>query len=141
MLDQNATGQYQFVATKPTQQTPAAIAVSTPTSAPIPLGSIVASTSAVNKSTVTIQIQTNQNTATQGQLIKNKLLEKGYTNILINENAPTTTGKTLIIFSTTIDVTVQQEVTAVISNIFTNFSTQQATQATYNITIIPSNNL
>lgn len=141
MLDQNQASQYQFITTKPTQQTPSAIAVSTPTSAPIPLGSIVASTSAINKAAVTIQIQTNQNTATQGQLIKNKLLEKGYTNILINENAPTTTGKTLIIFSTTVDVTVQQEVTAVISNIFTNFSTQQATQTTYNITIIPSNNL
>lgn len=139
MLDQNQVNQYQFITTKPAQQNIAII--TTPTSAPIPLGSIVASTSAINKQAITVQIQTNQNTATQGQLIKNKLLEKGYTNVLINENAPTTTGKTLIIFSTTVDMTVQQEVTTVISNIFTNFSTQQATQATYNITIIPSNNL
>ncbi|HSW88743.1 MAG TPA: hypothetical protein VLG12_06295 [Candidatus Saccharimonadales bacterium] len=138
MLDQNNGIPNNTVAIQPhTQQAPAVIV--TPTTATIPVSSFVASSSAVNKASITIQIQTNSTTATQGQLIKNKLLEKGYTNVLISANAPTTTTKTLLLFSTTVDTPTQQEITNIIGNIFTNFSTQQATQTTYNVTIIPSN--
>ncbi|HSW97420.1 MAG TPA: hypothetical protein VLF89_06355 [Candidatus Saccharimonadales bacterium] len=137
MLDQNSVVQTNTITTH--QQAPAVIL--TPTIAVVPVSSFVASTSAINKASITIQIQTNTTTATQGQLIKNKLLEKGYTNVIITANEPTTTAKTLLLFSTTVDTTTQQEITSVLSNIFTNFSTQQATQTTYNITIIPSSQL
>lgn len=138
MQDQNAVIP-NTIATQPVVHAPAVIL--TPTTQPIPVGSFIASSSAINKAFVTIQIQTNTNTATQGQLIKNKLSEKGYTNVILTANAPTTTAKTLLIFSTTVDAITQQDVTTIISNIFTNFSTQQATQTPYMITIIPSNNL
>jgi hypothetical protein len=140
MLDQNGVVQNNTIAVQPPIQQRPAVTL-TPTTVQIPVGSFVASNSALTKANISIQIQTNGATATQGQLIKNKLVEKGYTNVIINANAPTTTTKTLLLFSTTVDATTQQEITSVISNIFTNFSTQQATQTTYTVTIIPSNQL
>ena len=95
----------------------------------------------VDKTAIKLQIQTTPATATQGQLIKNKLAEIGYTNILINPNAPTATAKTLVIFSSAVTPSVQTDITTVIKNIFTNFSTQQSTGTQFDITIIPSTNL
>lgn len=146
MSDQNAADQKNTLASQPSivnqqqtvQNTPIA-AVTTPTIASVPVGSIVASTSAISKSTINIQVQTNVTTATQGQLIRNKLVERGYTNVIISATAPTT-AKTLIEFSPSIDVNTQADITNVISNIFTNFSAQQGTQAQYNVSIIPSAN-
>lgn len=121
------------------------IPTSMPTQIPtvaIPINSYIASTSAsINRATIHIQIEISETTAIQGQLIKNKLLEKGYTNVIIANTAPTITEKTLVMFSSTIDSSIQPEIISVINNIFTNFSPQQSTQTRFDIIIIPSNNL
>lgn len=140
MLDQNAS--YQRTTQQPiVNYSPhaAPTATITPTLASVPLGSFTASNSAINKSAINIQVQTNVTTATQGQLIRNKLAERGYTNVIISATAPTT-AKTLVEFAPSVDTNTQADITSVISNIFTNFSTQQGTQTQYNVTIIPSAN-
>ncbi len=137
MLDQNASD-------RRTIPNPPLVArtqvISTPT-AGIPVAAFVPSNNTlINKTKITIQIQINNTTQTQGQLIKNKLLGKGYSNVLLTTNT-TTAAKTLILFSSIVDEQTQLDITNIISNIFTNFSTQQVSQPQFDITIIPSGNL
>ena len=136
MLDQNADINKKPSVPSPTQTT---ASQSTPTG--IPLGSIVATTAItpVINTKLRIEITVTSATAAQGQLIKNKLLEKGYNNIVTVTNTAIA-AKTLIIFSSSIDPSTQQDITNVIKNIFTTFSSQVNTQSQFDVTIIPSAN-
>jgi len=105
--------------------------------------SVPTSTSAaiLNKNTIKIQLVVGSNTTTQGQLLKNKLQENGFTNIAVNQSAGSITPQTLIVFSNTLDPSARDQITTIVKNIFTSFSTQQNTQPQFDITIIIGNTL
>lgn len=119
-------------------------AISPVPTASIPLGSVVTSSDSattLNKNNIKIQILVSPNTIVQGQLVKNKLVENGFTAIEIKNASGAAASNTLVIFSSTLANPIREQITTIVKNIFTNFSVQETTQPQSDVSIIVGGNL